>query len=648
MKGFIVIYIFRKEMKKWKSVLWLVLAALAITSLSMVVMRRPSPGDAIVASVNGEDITAKQYGRALNGIKMQIEAYKRYASSYGISVDFFLSFAGLNNPEQAAIDKCVKDELLNKQTDLFNIDLDSDYFSEKLAKTLPAQLKDASGNINMDAYKFYVNKMLSSISEYEDSQEAELKRELLNNVIQRSLYIPEDELRNIFYNQNYKKSFEAVEFKFNDFMQEAKKTSIDEKELKNYFGQNKEKYRIPEKRNAQYWVISAKEYAKNIQVDEQAVLNFYERNKTSLFRIPPKIKVRNILFEVSEFDSADKVEQALQRAKDAHKELINKPEKFAEFIKKYNGDTIDFFERGTHDVEFEKVAFRLKEKNEVSEIVKTAKGYEIIQLVERIAASTKPLSLVENEIVETIKAKRSLNSLKGEIERTLYNFRTNKNAIADFVKKNKLEKEETGLITEKSALGDSLKNTLAEKIFSDKKRSNSQGSFAYKDKEVLYQLLNVEDSKIPSFGNVESKVREDFYQSSAKSNQKALVKKCKKELLEGSARLGDLSKKFNLNLTKTGLVSLKDDDVAQKSNIKMIGKAFVLNDPLQVLTYKEGDSYYIVRLLEEEKADLQNFAQQRIQILNTELSKNNNLYMEAFIASLMRTAKIEKSRKLTT
>ncbi len=634
-------------MKKWKSVLWLVLAALAVTSLSMVALRRPSPGDEVVASVNGEDITAKQYRRTLGGIKMQIEAYKRYASSYGISVDFFLSFAGLNNPEQAAIDKCVKEELLNKQADLFNIDLDSDYFSEKLAKTLPAQLKDASGNINMDAYKFYVNKMLSSISEYEDSQEEELKRELLNNVIQRSLYIPEDELKNIFYNQNYKKSFEAVEFKFDDFMQEEKKTSIDEKELKDYFAQNKEKYRIPEKRNAQYWVISAKDYAKKIEVDEQAVLNFYERNKTSLFRIPPKIKVKNVLFEVSEFDSTDKVEQALQKAKDTHKELTNKPEKFAEFIKKYNGDTIDFFERGTHDVDFEKVAFRLKEKNEVSEIVKTARGYEIIQLVERIAASTKPFSAVESEIIETIKAKRSLSSLKGEIERALYDFRTNKNAIVDFVKKNKLEKEETGLITEKGALGDSLKNELAGKIFSDKKISGNQGSFTYQDKEVLYQLLNVEDSKIPSFEKVESKVKEDFYQGKAKSGQKALVKKCKKELLEGSTKLGDLSKKFNLNLTKTGLVALKDDNNAQK-NAKMIGNAFALNDPLQVLTYKEGDSYYIVRLLEEEKADLQNFAQQRVQILNAELSKNNNLYMEAFIASLMRTAKIEKSRKLTT
>ena len=85
-----------------------------------------------------------------------------------------------------------------------------------------------------------------------------------------------------------------------------------------------------------------------------------------------------------------------------------------------------------------------------------------------------------------------------------------------------------------------------------------------------------------------------------------------------------------------------------KNNAKIIKKSFLLSDSLQVLTVKDNDSYYIVRLLEEEKPNLQNFAQQRNQILNLELLKSKDLYLQAFIASLMRNAKIEKSRKLTT
>ncbi|MBD3231154.1 hypothetical protein GF322_00675 [Candidatus Dependentiae bacterium] len=640
-----MIYIFRKEMKKWKSVLWLVLVALAITSLSMVLFRRPEPGSEEIASVNGHGITFKYYRQVFNEIKMQIEVYKEYARSYGISVDWFLNLTGLNNPEKAALDKCIKEKLFDGQTDLYNIELNQDYFGEQLAKMIPQQLKDPAGNINIEAYKFYLNRLMTSVSEYEFRQEKEIKRNLLKDFVKQSLYIPETELKRLFFNQNYKKNFQIIEFPFNRFLKEAQQISPNESELKEFFNKNKELYRIPEKRKADYWVISTKKYAENIEIDEQAILNFYERNKSSLFRIPPKIKIQTILFELKDSDTPEMVSSILQKAKEVHKEVINKPKDFSKFIKNYKSRTLDFFERGTYDPKLETAAFRLTEKNDISEIVKTEKGYEIIQLVDRIPASNKPLEIVRDEIVSTLKAKKSLNKLKSDIERILYEYKTDKDAINKFVEKNDFKKVTTDFLTQKDSDGDKLINLLATKMFSENTK-NKYGSFTYQADEILYVITKIQESKFPQFEEVKNSIEKDFHKDKAKSDLKNLIHKSKKELLENKTNLEDLSEKLNLKLIETGLISRKEDSKDLKIDAQIIDKAFILDDSFEVLSTKNIPNYYLVKLLGQEEFNIDDFLKNRSEVLNSELLKKANLYLDAFIASLMRIANIEKYRKL--
>ena len=193
-----MIYVFRKEMKKWHTVLWLVLASIALTAGISFIGRKPNPSDVKIASVNGKGITVKEYRQALNDINLQIDMYKTYAQAYGVPVDLFLNLAGLNKPEEAALDRCIKSKLIDREKNIYRIQLDPDYFGEELAKSLPPQIRDRDGNINMESYRYYLSKLHTDVTGYEQDKEEELKRDFFEQLVKSAYYHPLNEAKEIF------------------------------------------------------------------------------------------------------------------------------------------------------------------------------------------------------------------------------------------------------------------------------------------------------------------------------------------------------------------------------------------------------------------------------------------------------------------
>ena len=119
-------------------------------------------------------------------------------------------------------------------------------------------------------------------------------------------YVPEKTLVSIIDQMTSKKSFEILSLPFDRFLNEAKKKPISGTELKAFFKEKQELYRIPEKKTVKYISLTVDQYKKKIVLDEDIIQRFYNRNKTSLYRIPPKVKVRAAVFKdekaAKEFD----------------------------------------------------------------------------------------------------------------------------------------------------------------------------------------------------------------------------------------------------------------------------------------------------------------------------------------------------------
>lgn len=634
-------------MKKWHTVLWVVFASMALSGVSILLFRQQSAAETVVARVNNNAIYFNDFRRSLIEIQARINSLRPLAQAYGMSEEMFLStFLGATRPEELALDNCVKERLIDQTQKNFKIVLDSAWFKNELIKSLP-QMVDENGQLNMAAYQSYLERLSTTPAEYEKRSNQDFKRNLVQHFIGGTVYTPRFLAEDVFDTDYTKKSFSVARFPLELFVSMAQADGADENALEKFYLANKESYRVGEQRKAQYWELMTSEYSKAVDVEPASVRAFYERHKGTLYRVAPKIKVRKILIKYATKD-ASKV------ARDLRDQAAQDPKSFAELAKKHSqddataatGGLVDFFNKGTHDAEFEKVAFRLKEAGDVSPVVKTKDGYEIIQLVDRIAASEKPFDLVKDDIAKTLKAKRSLGSIRSDLEFLMRAAREDGKALEAFTKEHTLKMKETGWISENDSKKANVEALLAKRLFSKNKQHSNMGYFVNGDSYVIYRLSGTEKSYIPSLKNINSKVLADYYEDKAEKIAKNTLKEARTAILSKKTTLQDVVRKYKGTMITT-------DEAKKGAKIKELSqdgalqeKLFGLTSPDQVLEYSHKDVVYLAQLKDSQSAQADSFEQEYPKIIKQEKYKSNSLLMGAFIASLHRNAKIEIEQKL--
>jgi hypothetical protein len=654
-----MIYIFRKEMKKWHSVLWVVFASLALSG-TFFVWRSASVDDIEIATVNGETITLKKYRQALNDLQGRIGMLKEYAGMYGLSEDIFLkSILGDSSVYDVAFNDCVREFLVDKIKDTFNIQVDNRFFKEELVKSLPPGILDESGKVNIGAYTAHIERQNITVSDFEEKKEEEFKRAIIEQLVSNSFYSPSFSAKGNVLQDNSKKSFKIVPFNFNDFLKKAKAEVMAEEKLKTFFDEHKDSFRIPEKRKAKYWQISPEDYAKEVKVEDWAIEQFYEKNKSS-FRIPPKIKVRHILLSVPGSDAKPKMPtdkqkvEFLNKAKDLQELIKSSPDRFAELAEKHSSDAstakegglTKLFGRGTFDADFEKAAFGLQNKGDLSEIVETKNGFEIIQLNERIKAADKPLKDVKDEIVKTLRSKKSLFSLESELKTVLHKSKSDDKAIYDFTKKYNLKELETGWLFKDRSSKRDFEGQVSEMLFSKRKITTEKGYFLFEGKYVIYVRSGTEAGFIQKYNDVKEKVKEQFCLTQARSEMKKSIDNFREDFFNKKKSLEEIVREKGLSIINTDLLKKGDKIKNIENSDDMNNKIFILSSSEQLLRHKHGDDYFLVQVEKEVVADLKDLGAEQDKLIRNEKLKNGRAHLGGFIASLHRNAKIDKNKSV--
>lgn len=171
---------------------------------------------------------------------------------------------------------------------------------------------------------------------------------------------------------------------------------------------------------------------KNITVTDKEIEEYYKNNQDE-FKIPEKVKVSHILIKVD----PEATEKVKEEKKAKAEEILAKAkagEDFSALAKQYSedkktgkrGGVVGFFAKGSKDLEFEKAAFSLK-KNEVSNLVLTKKGHHIIKLLDKKESKKKNLEEATSSIRNKLKQKKSregyeklLNDLKTKNKVVIY------------------------------------------------------------------------------------------------------------------------------------------------------------------------------------------------------------------------------------
>lgn len=187
-----------------------------------------------------------------------------------------------------------------------------------------------------------------------------------------------------------------------------KGVAVDESALKAYYKKHQNNYMEPEKREIAYVVFNTKELENSINPGESQIKQYYNDNAAD-FMQPEEVRAQRILVRLKPDASKAELQKAGAQAEKILGEA-QKGEDFSALAKKYsqdqatakNGGELGFFSYKQKDPAFAKAAFALK-PGEMSGIVRTPSGLNIIKVEEVKKAGISPLEQVKDQVVKDLK-----------------------------------------------------------------------------------------------------------------------------------------------------------------------------------------------------------------------------------------------------
>jgi peptidyl-prolyl cis-trans isomerase D len=487
--------------------------SLAVVVLAFILLYIPSflqtdaaraGSNQVVASVEGRDITADRFRRVYQ------QQMQQYRSAYGGNVDERML-------KQLGIDQRIVQQMLEEETALaeaskLGITATDEEVRERIA-VLPA-LQENGRFIGEERYLQLLQMQNPPLqpAEFEEQVRRGVTVEKLQAALTNWITVTDKEVDQEFRRRNEKVKLAVVSFPADKFRAGLEATDA---ELNTYFEAHKNDLKIPEKRKVKYAVIDMQAAREKIQISPEDIQRSYDDNQQQ-YSTPEQVRASHILLKTDGKDEAAVKKQA--------EELLAKARAgadFAQLAKQYSeddtskvkGGDLDYFGKGQMVPEFDKVAFSMT-PGQISDLVKTQFGYHIIKLIDKKAATTKPLAEVRPQIEDQLKWDRA----QAQAQRTADDVASKLKKPTDFdtvAKARGLTVGDAGLFSrEEPITGIGMAPAVAERAFELK---DGEVSAAIRTPQgfAFITVTGRQDSYVPKFDEVKAKVRDDVLKKKA-------------------------------------------------------------------------------------------------------------------------------------
>ncbi len=639
----------RKTIKSKTAKTILLLTAAAVGGFfSLPLFLGKSSGGQWVAKINGEEVSYNEFVRKTMEYENRIRDLR---SQYGQMADTLLQSMGMpTNPRVFAANQLIGEALIDQVVNQLSLQIHSDYIQQmlnnqsfvmrELSDLIPAELVDPQSGIKMDVLKAYLPRIGLSFAEFEQKIAERLKRGLVINVLQGVNYVPEMSVRARYGQEYLGKKFSILSFDLKTYVEAVKKTPVTAEQLKRYYDAHGKRYFVSERRAGKVLEFDAKSYGTT--VEEAEIEIFYNSNKQRLFvESPVKLEVRHIVLKAGDTTSMVATQEKARALRD---ELLKNPSLFEAKAKELsqdkesakNGGLLPAFSRGKHAADFEKTAFLLKKDGDISDVIQTEQGLEIIQRVHRTDAVVKQLASVKAEIITKLEAKKFKDQFYKDMKGYL--------------------RDETVDSAERTKLFGMAKSTrMVEPVEKSEAKLNKtlfrlqEGDYDfYVDGEAGYvvQLSSVQKGFLPPLAAVQDIVTKDFYEQEAGVALTKALEKAKKEA--GSKSFAELAAIYKAHLETTGMIKFNDAE-ATKTLRKQNYPVDVLQslDKVGAVGMERAETEgYLCKLDEVESFNQKEFDEKKEEIRKGLQTEASSLTLQAFVAFLHRNATIDVNKSI--
>ncbi len=439
------------------------------------------------------------------------------------------------------------------------------------------------------------------------------------------------------------------------------KVKVEPDDLQAYFQDDIENYRIPNQINYAYVLISKADFETSVTVTAQELHDYYDRNKTQEFTLPKRVKVRHILISIAEDADEEAIAAAQKKIADIAKQL-EQGEEFAALANQYSDDPRNVDpqnEEVKHDGEvgwineksttwgkaFTDAAIALK-PGEVSEPIRSPKGFHIIKADEVKESSVQPFEEVKNKIQSILTDQKASVLLKQEgakLQEAWQKYTT----LESLARALHLPVHETGLVDENTFYFTKIGSLYDDRdLIADLEPGLMSDVFVTPSFNVILQIKNREKSHLPLFEKVEKRVRRDYQSNSAEE----LARKDAEAFAEQAASFEEMKKlaeerQLSLKTTEESFTRLEPPPAL--SNIQQFART-TIRTPVGAISVSpiganvdHPDAFAAWHLKEKQPPDRAEFKKALPELAREYLAAKRPVILNEFLADARNRLKID-------
>ena len=360
----------------------------ALVSLSFVITGIGAglvAGDTAAVKVNGTEITQQAFNAAKNRQQSVLNAQMG---------ERFWDL--LDTPEyakqfnQSVLNGLVDEELLRQYAKELKLGISAEQIKAEIVNS-PVFQQD--GKFSNDLYQQTLRSNGLSADGYAAIvNEGMLFSQIQEGIIGSSFNVPEQEalLAKLLLQ---KRQIRLANY---SIAAEAANQTASAEELQKYYDAHKSELIEPEKLTVEYVTLTPSDVAKNVQVNDEQVKTYYEKNKADY---ATKGEVHFSHIQLANEADAKSVAQELQAGADF---ATLAKAKSTDKLSAAQGGDLGWAKAGTFPKAFEEAAAMLQD-GQVSSVVNVDGAYHLIKVLERKGKKVIPLEQVKEQITKTIR-----------------------------------------------------------------------------------------------------------------------------------------------------------------------------------------------------------------------------------------------------
>lgn len=243
-------------------------------------------------------------------------------------------------------------------------------------------------------------------TQFEEEIRQQIMLERLQTAVTSWMTVTDEEIAEEHRRRNEKVKVNIVSFRASEFRDEADATDDD---ISLLYEEEAANYEVPEKRQLRFLLVDESEIFDSLTVTDDEVRQYYDTN-ISQYQTPGQVRASHILLRV---DDENSEEEVVERAADLATQARGGAD-FAELAREQsddegtavNGGDLGPLVRGRTVPELEAAVFAMSE-GDISDPVKSAAGYHVIQVNEKQEEITQPFETVQTTIQNLLKQERA-------------------------------------------------------------------------------------------------------------------------------------------------------------------------------------------------------------------------------------------------